>query len=45
MSSFFLNADGVFIKLVLAAMFAFLGSEFIAIFPIFINYEKQRKTC
>ncbi|WP_287950196.1 hypothetical protein [Acidiplasma sp.] len=43
MSSFFLNADGVFIKLVLAAMFAFLGSEFIAIFPIFINYEKTKE--
>jgi cytochrome d ubiquinol oxidase subunit II len=40
--SFYLNADGVFIKIVIAAMVTFLFSEFIAIFPIFSNYEKHK---
>jgi len=41
--SFFLNANGIFIKLVIATMVAFLLSEFIAIFPIYTEYEKTKK--
>ena len=38
----YLEANGVFLKVVIAAMVTFLFSEFIAIYPIFSNYEKQR---
>lgn len=40
--SFYLDANGVFLKIVIAAMVTFLFSEFIAIFPIFSNYEKHK---
>ncbi len=42
MSFSYLDANGVFIKIVIAAMVTFLFSEFIAIFPIFSNYEKHK---
>jgi cytochrome d ubiquinol oxidase subunit II len=42
MSFSYLEANGVFLKIVIAAMVAFLFSEFIAIFPIFSNYEKHK---
>jgi cytochrome d ubiquinol oxidase subunit II len=42
MSFSYLNADGVFLKIVIAAMVTFLFSEFIAVFPIFSNYEKHK---
>ena len=42
MSFSYLDANGVFIKIVIAAMVTFLLSEFIAIFPIFSNYEKHK---
>jgi cytochrome d ubiquinol oxidase subunit II len=38
----YLDANGVFIKIVIAAMVTFLFSEFIAVFPIFSNYEKHK---
>ncbi len=38
----YLDANGVFLKIVIGAMVAFLFSEFIAIFPIFSNYEKHK---
>ena len=41
MSNFFFYADTYVIKLVLATMVVFLGSEFMAIFPIFTNFEKN----
>ena len=42
MSFSYLDANGVVLKIVIAAMVAFLFSEFIAIFPIFSNYEKHK---
>jgi len=42
MSFSYLDANGVFIKIVIAAMVTFLFSEFIAIYPIFSNYEKHK---
>ena len=42
MSFSYLDANGVVLKIVIAAMVAFLFSEFIAIFPIFNNYEKHK---
>jgi len=38
---FYENTD--FIKIVIAAMVTFLGSEFMAIFPIFSNFKKNEK--
>ncbi len=43
MSFSYLEANGVFLKIVIATMIAFLFSEFIAVFPIFGNYEKHKK--
>ena len=42
MSFSYLEANGVFLKIVIAAMVIFLFSEFIAIYPIFSNYEKHK---
>jgi cytochrome d ubiquinol oxidase subunit II len=42
MSFSYLEANGVFLKVVIAAMVTFLFSEFIAIYPIFSNYEKHK---
>ncbi len=41
--SFYLDANEIFIKLVIAAMVVFLSSELIAIFPIYTDYEKSKK--
>jgi len=43
MSFSYLYANGIFIKLVIAAMVVFLSSELIAIFPIYTDYEKSKK--
>jgi len=42
MSFSYLYANGILIKLVIAAMVVFLSSELIAIFPIYTDYEKSK---
>ncbi len=37
-------ANTYFIKLVIATMVVFLGSEFMAIFPVFTNFKKHKET-